>query len=189
VTAVPAAWEVHAHNDYGLATANTLAAVQAGMGWVSTTVLGLGERAGNAALEEVAMGVLHLLGRPTGLDTSAFRSLACLVAEAAHRSLPPGKAVVGRWAFTHESGIHADGVLKRPSLYEPYDPRDVGGRSQLVVGKHSGRAALRHILSLNGIAADEAILQRLIRDLRDGAPDRKRPLRGLELRSLYESAH
>ena len=186
--AVPVDWEIHAHDDFGLATANTLAAVQAGFRWVSTTVAGLGERAGNAPLEEVAMALRHLLNFRVDLDTTAFRSVACLVASASRRPVPVGKAVVGRRIFAHESGIHVDGVLKSPALYEPYDPAEVGGRRQLVVGKHAGRAALRHALRLNGIDPEEEALSQILADLRDHHSKLKRPLRTQELRSLYASA-
>jgi homocitrate synthase NifV len=188
VEAVPADWEIHAHDDFGLATANTLAAVHAGFGWVSATVTGLGERAGNAALEEVAMALRHLLGRPVGLDTTAFRSLACLVAAAARRPLPAGKAVVGRRVFAHESGIHTAGVLDHPRLYEPFGPEEVGGRRQLVVGKHAGRRGLRHVLQRNGIDVEERVLTRLLDDLREYHAATKRPPRTRELRRLYDSA-
>lgn len=185
---IGADWEIHAHDDFGLATANTLAAVRAGFGWVSTTVTGLGERAGNAAFEEVAMGLRHLLGVRVDLDTTAFRSLACLVATAARRPVPGSKAVVGRWAFAHESGIHTAGVLSSPGLYEPFGPEEVGGRRRLVVGKHVGRSGLRHVLCGLGIDAEEPVLARLISDLREYHPVVKRPLRARELRRLYDSA-
>jgi homocitrate synthase NifV len=184
-SAVPVDWEIHAHNDFGLATANTLAAIRAGFGWVSTTVAGLGERAGNAPLEEVAMAVRHLLGERVCLDTAGFRSLACLVSAAARRPLPSGKAVVGRWVFAHESGVHADGVLKSPELYEPFDPAEVGGRRRLVVGKHAGRAVLRQALLGNGIDVDEEALTVLVEQLREHQSVRKRPLGGRDLRRLY----
>lgn len=187
--AVPVAWEIHAHDDFGLATANTLAALRAGFTWASTTVVGLGERAGNAPLEEVAMAARHLLGRPVDLDTTAFRSLARLVATAARRPLPAGKAVVGRWAFAHESGVHADGVLKSPDLYEPYDPAEVGARRQLVVGKHAGRAVLRHALGTNGIEVDEEALTVLLEGLRAHQSVRKRLLSRRDLTRLYRQAH
>jgi homocitrate synthase NifV len=188
VAAVPAQWEIHAHDDFGLATANTLAAVQAGFSWVSTTVMGLGERAGNAAIEEVAMALRHLLGRPVDLDTTAFRALACRVSAAARRPVPASKAVVGRWVFAHESGIHTAGVLDTPRLYEPFGPEEVGGRRQLVVGKHAGRRGLRHVLSLGGIDAEERVLARLLDDVREYHTVTKRPPRTRELRRLYDSA-
>jgi homocitrate synthase NifV len=189
VAAVAVEWEIHAHDDFGLATANTLAALRAGFVWASTTVVGLGERAGNAPLEEVAMAVRHLLGRPVDLDTTAFRSLARLVATAARRPVPAGKAVVGRWAFAHESGVHADGVLKSPDLYEPFDPAEVGARRQLVVGKHAGRAVLRHALRANGIEVDEEALTVLLEGLRAHQSVRKRLLTRRDLEQLYRQAH
>ncbi len=141
VAAVPADWEIHAHNDFGLATANTLAALRAGFAWASTTVGGLGERAGNAPLEEVAMALRHLYHRPVRLDATRFTALAALVAGAAGRPLAAGKAVVGPGAFAHEAGLHVAGILKEPATYEPYDPAEVGASRRIVVGKHAGRAS------------------------------------------------
>ena len=163
-------------------------AVLAGCAWVSTTVGGLGERAGNAPLEEVAMALGHLHGMPSGLDTTAFRGLACLVARAARRPLPVGKAVVGRSAFAHESGIHVHGTLREPTTYEPFDPAEVGGRRRFVLGKHAGRASLRHALHRNGVRPDDAVLDRLLEQLRHQTTTLKRPLRPGEVRALYESA-
>lgn len=188
VDAVPGAWEIHAHDDFGLATANTLAAVRAGFTWVSTTVCGLGERAGNAPMEEVAMALHHLLHLEAGLTTSAFRDLACLVSRASRRPLPVGQAVIGGSVFTHESGIHADGVLKSPSTYEPFDPIEVGGRRRLVIGKHSGRASLRHALARDGISASADELQPLLDLVRARAGELKRALRPDELRTLFQTS-
>lgn len=183
-SAVPGPWEIHAHDDFGLACANTLAAVRAGFTWVSTTVGGLGERAGNAPMEEVAMALRHLHGVDVELKTTAFRSLAHLVAGASRRPVPAGKAVVGAAVFAHESGIHVDGVLKSPQMYEPFDPAEVGSRRRLVVGKHSGRAALRHVLSRHGIHPEGQELSGLLDRVRARAPEVKRPLRASELREL-----
>lgn len=188
VDAVPGAWEIHAHDDFGLATANTLAAVQAGFTWVSTTVAGLGERAGNAALEEVAMALRHLLHAGLDLETTGFRELACLVASAARRPLPAGKAVVGGSVFAHESGIHVDGVLKSPATYEPFDPAEVGGRRRLVLGKHTGRASLRHALARHGIQAADDELGTFLDRVRAHACELKRPLRSREVRDLFNGA-
>lgn len=187
VRAVPGDWEIHAHDDFGLATANTLAAVRAGFTWASTTVAGLGERAGNAALEEVVMALRHLLAADPGLETTGFRALACLVARAARRPLPSGKAVVGKSVFAHESGIHVDGVLKTAATYEPFDPAEVGGRRRLVVGKHSGRASLRYALARHGVRADADELEPLLERIRAQASELKRPLRSREVRDLLQS--
>jgi homocitrate synthase NifV len=114
--------EVHTHNDLGMATANAIAGIRAGARFVNTTVNGLGERAGNAALEEVVMGLKHACGIETGIDTHRFRELSLMVAKASCRDLPAWKAVVGERVFAHESGLHADGVIKDPHNYEGFDP-------------------------------------------------------------------
>jgi homocitrate synthase NifV len=135
--------EMHAHDDLGLATANTLAAVRGGASHVNTTVHGLGERAGNAALEEVAMGLKHLHGVATGVDLSRFDGLSRRVALASGRPLSWHKSLVGEGAFTHEAGIHVDGLLKDPLNYQGIDPAELGRSHRLVLGKHSGRRAVR----------------------------------------------
>ncbi|MDD3529477.1 MAG: homocitrate synthase, partial [Gallionellaceae bacterium] len=125
--------EMHAHDDLGLATANTLAACRAGATHVNTTVNGLGERAGNAALEEVALGLEKLHGYATGVDLTGFPALSEEVARASGRPVPWQKSVVGEGAFTHEAGIHVDGLLKDPATYQGFDPREVGRDHRLVV--------------------------------------------------------
>jgi homocitrate synthase NifV len=130
--------EIHAHDDLGLATANTLAAARGGATHVNTTVHGLGERAGNAALEEVVMGLKHVHGVRTDVDLSRFGELSRLVARASGRPVAWHKSLVGRGAFTHEAGIHVDGLLKDTRNYQGIDPAEVGRRHRLVLGKHSG---------------------------------------------------
>ena len=188
VAQVDVDWEIHAHDDFGLATANTLAAVRAGFTWVSTTVGGLGERAGNAATEEVAMALRHLLDVPVGLDTTRFRALARLVATAARRPLPAGKAVVGGAVFAHESGIHTAGVLATPTAYEPFPPEEVGGRRRLVLGKHAGRAGLRHVLRERGIDVEERALVPLLAAVREHHTTSKRAPGPAALRQLADRA-
>ncbi len=136
--------EMHAHDDLGLATANTLAAVRAGATHVNTTVHGLGERAGNAALEEVALALKHLHGVATGLDLSGFSALSRLVARASGKPVAWHKSLVGQGAFTHEAGIHVDGLLKDTRNYEGIDPAEVGHQHRLVLGKHSGTQGVCH---------------------------------------------
>ena len=135
--------EMHAHDDLGLATANTLAAVRGGATHVNTTVHGLGERAGNAALEEVVMGLKHLHDLGTGVDLSGYAGLSGLVASASGRPVGWQKSLVGDGAFTHEAGIHVDGLLKDPRNYQGVDPAELGRGHLLVLGKHSGRGAVR----------------------------------------------
>ena len=131
------------------------------------------------------MALRHLLMADPGLETTGFRALARLVARAARRPVPSGKAVVGRSVFAHESGIHVDGVLKAAETYEPFDPAEVGGRRRLVLGKHSGRASLRHALARHGIHTDAGELGPLLEGLRARACELKRSLRSREIRDLF----
>ena len=135
--------EIHAHDDLGLATANTLAAVRGGATHVNTTVHGLGERAGNAALEEVVMGLNHVNGLATGVALSRFEGLSRLVASASGKPVAWHKSLVGDGAFTHEAGIHVDGLLKDPRNYQGIDPAEMGRDHRIVLGKHSGKEAVR----------------------------------------------
>lgn len=139
--------EFHGHDDLGLATANTLAAIKAGATHASVTVIGLGERAGNAPLEEVAVALHQLYGRDTGVVLSELNNVAAVVAAAAVRIVPLNKAIVGEHVFTHESGIHVDGLLKDQRSYQALDPRLLGRSNRLVVGKHSGLAAITALLA------------------------------------------
>ena len=137
--------EMHAHDDLGLATANTLAAVRAGATHVNTTVHGLGERAGNAALEEVVMGLKHVHGFDCGVDLKGFAALSTLVAQASGKPVAWHKSLVGAGAFTHEAGIHVDGLIKDPLNYQGVDPAELGLNHRLVLGKHSGRHAVQRV--------------------------------------------
>lgn len=137
------ALEIHAHNDLGLATANTLAALRAGASHANTTVNGLGERAGNAPLEEVVMALRHIEQIDAGVDTSALPAISRLVAEASGRPVAANKSIVGEAVFTHESGIHVDGLLKNPANYEGFSPLELGREHRTVLGKHSGSSAVK----------------------------------------------
>ena len=147
-------FSTHNHNDLGLAVANTLAAIGAGARQVECTINGIGERAGNAALEEVAMAVrarADAVGVHTGIVTQHILRTSRLLAAITGFDVQPNKAIVGRNAFAHESGIHQDGVLKHAETYEIMTPESVGWqRSNLVMGKHSGRAAFRDKLRTLG---------------------------------------
>lgn len=180
--------EVHTHNDLGLATANALAGLKAGARFVSTTVNGLGERAGNAALEEVVMALRHACGIETGIDTSRLVELSRLVGRASCRPVPEWKAVVGERVFAHESGLHTDGVLKAAHNYEGFDPAEVGLRRHLVVGKHSGRHGLGYRLRQLGIALQRCQLDTLLEMVRERAQRSKRPLDDAELLHLCRLA-
>ncbi|MBF0274468.1 MAG: homocitrate synthase [Nitrospinae bacterium] len=134
--------EVHTHNDFGLATANALAGAKAGAHYIDTTIMGLGERAGNAPLEEVVMALEMALGYKTGVNTQKLKGMADYVSKASHRKLPDSKSIVGEKVFCHESGIHVDGMIKDPRTYEPFAPEMVGATRSFVIGKHSGKSAL-----------------------------------------------
>lgn len=135
--------EFHGHNDLGMATANALSAVQAGAQAVSVTVNGLGERAGNAPLEEIALALPLAAGASCRIKPENLQALCSFVARHSGRSIPPDKPVTGSLIFTHESGIHRHGLLQNDLSYQPYPPQTVGCRTRLHAGKHSGRRALR----------------------------------------------
>jgi homocitrate synthase NifV len=159
--------EMHAHDDMGLATANTLAAIRAGATHVNTTVNGLGERAGNAPLEEIVLGAEKLLGCTSGVDLRGFPALSQRVASAANRPVSWQKSVVGAGVFTHEAGIHVDGLLKDPRNYQSFDPAEVGQQHRIVLGKHSGHRAVMAVYATLGIALDESTAQQLVGHVRD----------------------
>jgi homocitrate synthase NifV len=178
--------EVHCHNDFGMATANTLAALEAGALWASTTVTGIGERAGNASMEEVALAWKHLYGGRTGLDTIQFKELAELVSAAAGRPLPPAKPIVGPMVFTHESGIHVDGMLKNRETYQSFDPVEVGAEHRFVLGKHSGWKTVAHILRQKGVRPERELSDELMREVRLEADRNKRLIEPDELMKLLD---
>jgi len=148
---------VHCHNDLGLATANTLAAIRAGAKQVDVTVTGIGERAGNASLEQVYVSLLfherHLKVK-TGIDRDKLGSLCNLIMEEMGISVPLYQPLIGENAFKHESGIHVHGMLNNPMTYEFVDPKDFGiSEGGFTIGKHTGKAAVRFFLERNGYAA------------------------------------
>ncbi|EGQ61826.1 homocitrate synthase [Acidithiobacillus sp. GGI-221] len=158
--------EIHAHNDLGLATANSVAALRFGATHVNTTVNGLGERAGNAALEEVVMCLHHLHGIETGIDVRQFKAISQLVALASARPVPAGKSIVGDAIFSHESGIHVDGLLKNPRNYQSFDPEELGRQHHLVLGKHSGTKAIMRAYAELGSIITESQAQNILRQIR-----------------------
>lgn len=168
--------EFHGHDDLGLATANTLAAIKAGASHASVTVIGLGERAGNAPLEEVAVALKQLYGCDTGVVLSELRSVAAMVAHAASRTIPPNKAIVGEHVFTHESGIHVDGLLKDQRTYQSLDPRLLGRCNEIVIGKHSGLSAITSSLAAMNLRADAQELKGILARVRAYAVTHKGPV-------------
>ena len=146
--------EIHAHDDLGLATANSLAAVRGGATHVSTTVNGLGERAGNAPLEEVVVALEQLYRLRCGVVAEKLARISALVEQASGRPVPAGKSIVGAAVFTHEAGIHVHGLLRDPANYQALDPRALGRRHQIVLGKHSGVSAVIHACQGLGLSVD-----------------------------------
>lgn len=158
--------EIHAHNDLGLATANSIAALRFGATHANTTVNGLGERAGNAALEEVVMCLHHLHGRETGIAVRQFQAISQLVAQASKRPVPLGKSIVGEGIFSHESGIHVDGLIKNPRNYQSIDPEELGRQHRVVLGKHSGTKAIMRAYAELGSSISEDQAQRILTRIR-----------------------
>lgn len=178
--------EMHTHNDFGMATANALAGLKAGATHVGVTVIGLGERAGNAALEEIVMALKHLEGSDLNFRTEMFRTVAEYVSLASGRELPAWKAIVGSNMFAHESGIHADGAIKNPKTYEVFTPEEVGLTRQIVIGKHSGSNAIINKFSEYGIHLTNEEAEKLLEKIRSTSVDLKRSLFDKELVYLYE---
>ncbi|GFP30615.1 homocitrate synthase NifV [Candidatus Hakubella thermalkaliphila] len=178
--------EMHTHNDFGMATANALAGAKAGASYINTTVVGLGERAGNAALEEVVMAMKHIGRLDLGIKTEKLRELSEYVAQASGRTIPVWKAIVGVNVFAHESGIHADGVLKNPLNYEAFSPEEVGLQRQLVIGKYSGKASILAKFREYGIELSEEEAEVILRHVRATAIQLKRALFDKELVYIYE---
>lgn len=160
VTTVPLA--VHCHNDFGLAVANSLAAVGAGAEQVHCTINGLGERAGNASLEEFVMGAMAFYGCKTNIDTKKIYHTSRLVSKLTGVSVQPNKAIVGDNAFAHESGIHVHGILGHGSTYEPLTPELVGHDRRLVVGKHAGTHGVNKVLQDYGFDLSKEQVQAIL---------------------------
>ncbi|GAB4532985.1 MAG: 2-isopropylmalate synthase [Anaerolineales bacterium] len=178
---------VHTHDDLGLATANALAGIRAGARQAEVTVNGIGERAGNTSLEEVVMALrtrYPVFGLETGIDTTQIARLSKLVSNYTGIPVQPNKAIVGANAFAHEAGIHQDGMLKNHMTYEIMRPEDVGvSQSNLVLGKHSGRHALRARLADMGYDLSEEELDQAFARFKELA-DRKKTITDLDLEAL-----
>jgi isopropylmalate/homocitrate/citramalate synthase len=179
---------VHCHNDFGLATANTLTAVECGATAPHVCVNGLGERAGNASLEEVVMDLEDLYGVRTGIRTEALYELSQLVEEISGVPIAANKALVGYNAFSHEAGIHTHGILANTLTYEPLQPDVVGRKRQMILGKHTGKAAIVEKLKERGLTAPDALLVELLRRVKlEGEGHSKADLRRFldEYRTLF----
>lgn len=179
--------QVHMHNDFGMATANTLAGVRAGAQHVHVTVNGLGERAGIAPLEEVVMGLRYHLSAGTDIHTEGLRELCQYVARVSGRPIPVNKPIVGQSIFQHESGIHVDGILKISDSFEPFPPETVGAQRSIVIGKHTGSSAIQYVLAAEGIQTERKQLAPVVQAVRYEAIRQKRSLEPWEVVQIYRS--
>lgn len=178
---------VHTHNDFGMATANGIAALEAGARSVDTVVLGLGERTGCARLEEIAAYLCLVKGMGT-LKTEHLQPLACYVAGITGRKIAGNRPVVGEDIFTCETGLHLQGLQNAPETYEPYAPERVAGRRKLLIGPKAGRRAILGRLKQDGDTRTEDVSDMAVRIVRDTALALKRPLSETELHRLLADA-
>ncbi|MDR2638561.1 MAG: homocitrate synthase [Helicobacteraceae bacterium] len=179
--------EMHAHNDFGMATANAIAALEAGAISVNTTAIGLGERAGNSSFEQVLMCLTTLFGEPRAIDADSLKALTKRVAKAAKIRLPRNAPIVGKALFAHESGVHANGVLKNGAAYEPFAPSIVGAKRLFPIGKHSGSATLNYHLKRRKIARSRSELNALLDAVREEVSRKRGVLSENELIRLVAS--
>jgi 2-isopropylmalate synthase len=182
----------HNHNDLGLATANTLAMIEAGATQAECTLRGIGERAGNTAVEEVVMALKvrnNLYKADTRINTKEIYRSCQLLSNIIGQKIPAAKAIIGGNAYAHESGIHADGVLKNPETYEIINPVDVGiPANKIVLGKHSGRAAFRDHCTALGYKLDDETLTKLFAEFK-ALCDKKKYVSGKDLEALLSGVH
>jgi len=170
----PAQLSVHCHNDFGLAVANSLAALEVGVEVPHTCVNGLGERSGNASFEELVMALEVLYGYKTGIDVSRIAEVSKLVEWLSGVPIAVNKAVVGYNSFSHESGIHADGVIKMTSTYEPMQPERIGRERRFIFGKHTGSTAVEDRLKKSGVHPTPDQVKQIVGMIKDLAESRSK---------------
>ena len=180
--------EFHGHNDLGMATANAVTAVDAGAAALSVTVNGLGERAGNAPLEEVSMALFEIGSYQGNIDTRRMNNLCQKVAKASGHEIWDTKPITGKNVFRHESGIHCAGLLKESASYQLFQPETIGQKPcEYVIGYHSGSAAIGHVLKSEGIHIGKAEAEKLMGFVKKKALEQKSCLNQMELKALYKS--
>lgn len=167
--------EFHGHDDFGMATANSIAAWRAGVASISATLCGLGERAGNGALEEIAFFLALRENVDVGIDLKGLFSLCLLTSRLSKRKIPPWKSIIGEEIFLHESGIHVDGILKNPRNYEPFNPSIIGRKHRFTLGKHSGRKSVLWTYEKLGITLSEQKVTEILHKIKNFTATKKRP--------------
>lgn len=177
--------QCHTHNDFGLAVANTLAGLNAGARYFHVTVNAIGERAGMPDLAQTTLALKQLYSKDLGIVTSRLRQLSEIVAQASKQKITPWQPIVGDNVFAHESGIHAKGMLKNNKTFEPFSPEEVGGERKYILGKHSGRAILNHLLQEQGVTVDETQLGHCLRQVRALAIEQGGSVSPEQLRDIY----
>jgi homocitrate synthase NifV len=181
--------EFHGHNDLGMATANTVAAIMAGARAASLTVNGLGERAGNAALEQVVMALRCTADIECGINTAGLSELCAMVAKSSGRELPASQPITGDGVFKHESGIHCSALAKDRRTYELFDAAEVGRKdASFVAGSHSGSDGILHILAEQGVVTSREVAHKMLPDIRQLAIRRKRSLNPNEVVGIFQRA-
>lgn len=179
--------EMHTHNDFGMAIANAIAGIKAGAIYVNTTINGLGERAGNAAFEELVMALKYIEGVDLGFNTALFRTLSEYVARASDRILPTWKPIVGSNLFVYESESKASGILSNPETYELFNENDVGLERKVILGKYSGVKTITYKMGLLGIKINRKEAEELAEIIRDKTISFKRALFDSEIIDTYKS--
>lgn len=177
---------VHCHDDFGLATSNSLAAVEAGAEQVHATINGIGERAGNASLEEIVMGLRALYGIKPKVRTELLVETSDLLERLTGIAMPPNKAIVGDNAFAHETGVHVHGVLEFPGTYEPISPESVGHHRRLMLGKHTGKHSVAKHLKDLGVEVKKEQIKEIAKRVRD-LGDKGKKITDADLRAIAES--
>jgi homocitrate synthase NifV len=178
--------EFHGHNDLGMATGNSLAAAAAGADYISTTVNGLGERAGNCPTEEFYFALKHSMNIDRAKDLSIIKSLCKRVADASKRPVPPDKPICGSMVYTHESGIHIDCLAKNAKSYQLVDPEESGaGNIEYIIGKHSGKAVVKMFFAARNIILSEAELNTILPLIKESSTALGRGLEVHELIDIY----
>jgi len=179
--------EIHTHNDFGMASANSVAALQAGASSLSGSVSGIGERAGNCALEEVVSYLNFIENEKINFNLIKAKKLAEFIAKITKRPIPLPKPIFGKNIFYHEAGIHTDGILKNPINYEAFPPEYVGAKRKLMIGKHSGSSIVKHELHKIGCQVTNDEAKDILNIIKARSVKLKRCLTHKEVESIYNS--